>query len=238
MRPLALLLSLACTAFAFSSAHAESPRSMMLELHGGVYSPDIDSEFEGSASPWADTFDRSSILLFKAHWDYQFFQAHGSLAVGGSVGYGWVDGLARNEHGDRTEDEVGFNVLPLQLNLIYRWDWAALNHGVPLVPYVKVGLAATVWWATNANNDISNVSVGGEAQSGSGLAYGWHASAGLMFLLNVFSRSMSADMDNEYGVNHSYIFAEFQHLVLDQFGLEPGLRLSDDLFSFGLAFEF
>lgn len=217
-------------------ALAESPRSMMLELHGGSYSPDVDSEF-GGQTPWKDSFGGGSMTLLRMHLDYELWQAHGTLAVGAGFGYGWINGNARNEAGDKTEDEVGFNLMPLQLSVVYRWDWAAVEYGVPLVPYAKIGLTGAMWWATDAKDRISNVPDGDGTREGRGFTLGWHASVGLMFLLDVFSDSMAINFDTESGVNNSYIFAEYQHTDLDDFGGDS-IVLSDDAFSFGLAFEF
>lgn len=220
------------------AARAESPRSMMLELHGGTYAPAVDSELSGR-TPWKDTFGAASMTLLRGHLDYQLWQGHGSLAVGAGFGYGWIDGKAQNAEGEKTDDAVGFNLMPLQVSLVYRWDWAAIELGVPLVPYGKVGVTGAFWWATDAKDDISNARTGTTGgREGRGLTWGWHASAGLMFLLDIFSTSMAIGMDSESGVNNSYLFAEYQHTSLDDFGSGTSLILSDDALSFGLAFEF
>lgn len=223
--------------FGAAPALAESPRSMMLEFHGGTYTPDVDSELNG-ATPWHDTFGAASMTLLRMHIDYQFWQGHGSLAAGMGFGYGWIDGHARNEEGDRTDDEVGFNIFPIQLSAVYRWDWAAIEYTVPLVPYVKFGLTGAFWWATDAKNDISNADLGSGSREGSGLTLGWHVAGGLMFLLDIFSSSMAIGFDSEAGVNNSYIFVEYQYTSLDDFGSDSSIVLSDDALSFGLAFEF
>jgi len=239
MRPLAIaVVALTGLGLTSSSALAETPRTMMLELHGGAYSPAVDSELGGSATPWRDTFGAGSMTMLRMHLDYELWQEHGTLAIGAGFGYGWIDGKARNEAGDSTGDSVGFNLMPLQLSLVYRWDWAAVKHGVPLVPYGKVGLTGAIWWATDAKNSISNARVGSAGREGQGLTLGWHAAVGVMFLLDVFSESMAIGFDNEAGVNNSYIFVEFQHTSLDDFGSGASLVLSDDALSFGLAFEF
>jgi hypothetical protein len=49
---------------------------------------------------------------------------------------------------------------------------------------------------------------------------------------------MAIAFDSESGVNNSYIFVEYQHLEVDDFGSSDSLVLSDDALSFGLAFEF
>jgi len=183
MRPLALS-SLIGLCLAATPALADSPRTMMLELHGGAYAPDVDSELSG-ATPWKDTFGAGSMTMLRMHLDYELWQEHGTVAIGAGFGYGWIDGNARNEEGDKTDDKVGFNLMPLQLSLVYRWDWAAVEHGVPLVPYGKVGLTGAIWWATDAKDNISNTRVGDAAREGQGLTLGWHAAVGVMFLLGL-----------------------------------------------------
>lgn len=222
-----------------STARAETPRSMMLELHGGGYTPEVDSAFDSGATPWKTIFGSGSMTMLRAHLDYQIWQDFGSLAIGAGFGYGWIDGKALDETGEPTSDEVGFNLVPLTLSLVYRWDWAAVRHGVPLVPYGKIGLTGALWWATDAKNDISNTrDAQGNAREGSGLTLGWHVSGGLMFLLDIFSAGMAAGFDNEAGVNNSYLFVEYQYTSLDDFGSSDSLVLSESALSFGLAFEF
>jgi len=238
MRVATRSLVAALTALALTSpALAESPRSMMLELHGGSYAPAVDSGLAGG-TPWKDTFGSGAMTLLRLHLDYELWQAHGTLALGAGFGYGWVDGKARNAAGEATNDAVGFNLLPLQVSLVYRWDWPAVTYGFPLVPYGKIGLTGAFWWATDAKNDIANAQDGGTGRAGRGLTWGWHAAGGLMFLLDVFSESMAIGFDSESGVNNSYLFAEYQHTVLSDFGSGQSLILSDDALSFGLAFEF
>lgn len=235
---LSTLTGLSSTAGLVSPALAETPRSMMLELHGGGYTPDVDSELSG-ATPWQDTFGSGSMTMLRIHLDYQLWQDFGTIAIGAGAGYGWIDGKALDDEGEATEDEVGFNLAPLTLSVVYRWDWAAVRHGFPLVPYVKAGLTGAFWWTTDAKNNISNTrGPDGEAREGSGLTLGWHVAGGLMFLLDVFSAGMAAGFDNEAGVNNSYLFVEYLHSSLDDFGSGESLVLTDSALSFGLAFEF
>ncbi|MFT7581628.1 MAG: hypothetical protein ACI9MR_003306 [Myxococcota bacterium] len=218
-------------------ALAESPRSVMLELHVGTYTPDVDSQFT-TATPYADVFGNSGLLTFKVGVDYQLWQAHGTLAAGVAFGYGFVDGKALT--GDETSsDEVGFNMFPLQAGLVYRWDWAAVRHGVPLVPYFKAGFSGAIWWATNGKDEIANTAgPDGESRVGRGLTLGYHYGGGIQFLLDILAPGMAQGFDNESGVNNSFIFAEFLQTTLNDFGSDSSIDLSDAAFSFGLMFEF
>ncbi|PIE19149.1 MAG: hypothetical protein CSA66_02955 [Proteobacteria bacterium] len=234
----AALVALPLLLLSAGPAAAESPRSMMMELHLGSYTPEVDSEFS-DATPWKDIFGTESLLMFKLHVDYQLWQGHGTLAIGGSTGYGWVDGVALNSEGQASNDKVGFNVAPFNLGFIYRWDWASRHSPLPLVPYFKVGLTAAVWWATNAKDEVANTrGANGQSLVGRGVTLGWHAGVGLQFLLDILAPGMASEFDYESGVNNSYVFAELLYQRLDDFGSDTSMVLSDTALSFGLMFEF
>lgn len=211
----------------------------MLELHFGLYTPAVDEQFK-TATPWRDVFGGESMTLIGLHVDYQLWQGHGTFALGGGAGYGWVSGTAlTTDEAATTKDSVGFNIVPLEANLIYRWDWAAVEHGVPFVPYVKVGLVAMVWWATDANDSIAKAKdLDGVSRSGQGVTFGWQVGGGLQFLLDVLAPGTAAEFDEESGVNNSFIFAEFMHRDVNDFGNNTSINLGDDALSFGLMFEF
>jgi hypothetical protein len=67
--------------------------------------------------------------------------------------------------------------------------------------------------------------------------WGWQASAGLAFELNFLDPVLGREFDADFGVNAVFLQAEYLKMVADNFG-GPGLRLSDDAWMFGLAFEF
>jgi hypothetical protein len=221
-------------------AHAAPRREprMLLELQGGPYKPDVDAGFNG-ATPWRNAFGSKGLTLLRGEFDYQFLRGFGSLGIGIGAGYGWVDGVALDADGEATKDEIGFNVAPFSVSLVYRFDWMAVEHGVPLVPYAKAGLSTWFWWSTDAKDNISVTRNGdGTSRRGTGVTFGWHVAGGLMFLLDVFSASMAASLDDETGVQNSYLFAEFIYNDVNDFGSSTSINLSESTFSFGLAFEF
>jgi len=232
-----LLVALGLTALS-TGAHAESPRSATFALHFGTYLPQVDSQFS-DATPWADVFGNSTMMLMGFEAGYELWTGHGALSVAGGWRYGWIDGKALDGDGVASDDSVGFNFMPFTASVIYRWDWAALRFNFPLVPYVKAGLSAALWWSTNGKDEVSNTrDAAGASREGRGLTLGWHVGGGLQLLLDVLSPGMAADFDSESGVNNSYLFAEFLHTELDDFGSADSIDLGDDAVSFGLMFEF
>ncbi len=224
--------------------YAASPRRFLLEVKFGPYLPEVDSEFK-RARPFKDVFGSSSVLMTQLGFEVQFFQAVGSLAVGFGVGFSNVSGHSLTSYdpyaGDavRGSDESDLYVMPFMLSLVYRFDYLAERFSVPLVPYVKAGFDYVVWWATDDNGDISDWASGsGKTRLARGGVWGWHAGAGLAFLLDVFAPTMAATFDIEVGVNNSFLFAEYVYLGADDFGQGNSIRLSDGTFLFGIAFEF
>jgi len=233
-----LVLGVVVALLSTTAARADSPRDMMLELHGGAFTPGVDDGLGNGNTPYGDIFGTSMTLL-SLHVDYEMWQGFGTLALGGGLGYGWVNGKALSSDGEKTDDDVGFNIVPLTISLVYRWDWLEVKYGVPFVPYFKAGLSGTIWWATDAKDDIANTrGPNGEERTGAGLTLGWHVAAGLQFLLDIFSPGMAQQFDEESGVNNSYIFVEVMHSDVDDFGSDSSIDLSADAVSFGLAFEF
>lgn len=223
--------------FASSVASAEiidgeSPRSGMLEFKLGGVTPRISSEEAlGDNDPYADTFD-GSMLLFELEVEKQLFQSFGSFAVGVSAGYAEKYGRAQLADGTEAEESTGFRMIPLRLLGVYRFDYFARTANFPIVPYGKLGLVYTPWWMLKGGS--TEVVNGRKASGGKS---GYAAVVGISILLDFFDRRLARDFDNSLGVNHSYLFAEYMHEDVNNFG-GPGLDLSSRHFMFGLALEY
>lgn len=231
-------LTLAALMFTSAGASAESPRSMMLEIHAGPYEPQIDRAFLYS-SPYADYFSDAPMVMIGMHWDYQVWQGFGSVAVGAGARIGWADGLAVSQDGSSSSDPTSLNVVPLTASVTYRFDWLAQNLSIPLVPYVKTGFTYSIWWVTNGSGEIANTyDLEGVGRPGYGGTFGFHAGGGMQFLLDWFGAGMAAEFDTEVGVNNSYLFFEYAYHSVNDFGSESSFDLGDANFSAGLMFEF
>jgi len=71
-----------------------------------------------------------------------------------------------------------------------------------------------------------------------GATMGYHISVGMRLLLDGFDRTTADSFDEDMGFNNSYLFIEWSKLNLDDFGSDTSFILSDELISFGLAFDF
>ncbi|MBM4396914.1 MAG: hypothetical protein FJ087_14650 [Deltaproteobacteria bacterium] len=229
------LLALAAPA----AASAESDRDMMLELKFGPYRPAVDSEF-GSATPYEDIFGSGSMFMTKLELDYEFFKMHGTLGVGGTIGYAQDTGRGVMADGTTSSDETTLHVLPLSIDLVYRWDWLAHNHKVPLVPVVKAGFDYYVWWVTNGVGRVPQWEdpVTGKVSQGRGGTFGGHVTFGLSLMLDFLAPDMAQTFDTDVGVNNTFLFAEFTMSWIDDFGARSRMDFSSNSFLAGIAFEF
>lgn len=217
-----LLLALALPAGAqgLVITSTESPRSGAVELRLGSYRP-AELGSAGSAFTSQQIFGNNHLLLAEVEIQRFVYQGVGSAGLGLSFGYAEKWGQVP----DQTE-KTAVMVAPLQLNALYKFDYAAFTWGVPLVPYGKLGLNLTPFWSQT----------GADAQGG-GTRYGWGAAAGLMFMLDVVDRRFARDFDTDLGVNHSYLFAEYVYRNVNNFGNAP-TDLSSTHWMFGLALDY
>lgn len=225
------------------TGRAESPIMWQVELKFGQYKAGIDSEFSDTSLPYkcgaADgpfecIYGSGGVLMGMVEVDLQFWRGVGSLAVGGTIGYALDNGTALDSTtGAKPGDETSFNVVPMQLSLVYHFDWLAIEHHVPFVPFAKAGFDYWIWWMRNSQDEIATAD-GSDALGGT---FGWHVGGGVKFLLDWLAPDMATTFDLEMGVNNSYLFAEFIYSSVDDFGSDKSLRLGDAFWMFGLAFE-
>jgi hypothetical protein len=227
-----------------------TPRQWAIELRFGPYAPDIDSEFSGRATPYKDLFGSKRHLMSQLEFDWQFFQAFGSLAVGAVIGYynesakafvlDPATGQCRPDPNSttgaclRSGDNTTLRLIPLAALLVYRWDVAAEQWKVPLVPYAKLGLNYTFWQINDGNGDVPYYQGG----HGSGGTAGWQAAAGMSLMLDIFDPDAARGLDMETGVNHSYVFFEWNHVDASGLGMSKQLHVGDSRWVLGFMFEF
>ena len=236
--PLLALLIGALGALTPQRALAESDVTGGFQLKLGGYYPSIDGEFTSASGqgPYATFYGTDWHMYGELEFNYYLLHTVGKLGLGASVGYSSATGRVQSAtpgSQDEIPGETSFSIIPLRASLLYRYDYSAIHHGVPLVPAVKLGLDYYFWEFEDANGATSVY----EGVQASGGKLGWHASLGLHLLLDFIDPSSAAYLDMSWGVNNSYFFAEYLMTRADGFGAS-GLDLSDDQWLFGLAFEF
>ncbi len=231
-----------------------SPQRFALEIKAGPYLPDVDRKYEGEGfGPYATLFGetdgagvvndepRNSVMPAIA-FDWQFFYVGGPLGIGPQVGFflDRADAILTNPTEDddsiRSEaDRVSFTVIPLSAMLSYRFELLADRFRVPLVPYAKAGLSYGLWWTRDGRGNIARDD---EGDRGIGGVFGFQLNGGLMLQLDFIERGTAKKLDQTTGINHTYIFGEFQLSRLDNFGIGNSISVGDATWFAGLAIEF
>jgi hypothetical protein len=232
----------------------ESPQRFAIELKFGPYLPDIDRRYEGSGlGPYANVFGETdengvanaqpkkgvfSVLGF----EWQFYHLGGAFSLGTTIGLfrDKADALQAEPDADGSfrnqADDTTFNVVPITVLLGYRFEMLADRFRVPLVPYARAGLGYGFWWATKGGRGDTSITQDGQKARGGSI--GWQANLGMMLRLDFIDRAAAVDLDRNTGINHTYVFAEWQFSHLDGFGSAKRLSVGDDTFLVGFALAF
>ncbi|MCA9637433.1 MAG: hypothetical protein KC420_15510 [Myxococcales bacterium] len=237
-------------------AQYESPQNFAAEIKFGPYLPDVDRRYNGPdefgpyAKIFGETDDRGvttgapkKLMMTAVAFEWQFLNPGGI----GPLGFGYTFSFARDKAqalladppatgSVRSEaDSTVFWVMPMALQLVYRFELLADRVHIPIVPYVKGGLAWSLWWSKNGDGKLSRNSMGEKALGG---VWGWQLNAGGMLRLDFLEVGSSRTLDRTTGINHTYLFGEYQLSRIDNFGRENAMSLGSSTWLLGLAIEF
>jgi len=215
----------------------------------GPYLPGIDRAYSGSGlGPYATIFgktndDGDAIDQPRAFpmpvlgFDWQFIYLGGPLGVGVQVGFfrDSADAIITATGERSSADQVKFGMVPLSLLASYRFELLADRFRVPIVPYAKGGLAYSLFWSKGGSGNLSRNS---RDEAAIGGVPGWQVNLGGMFRLDVIEPGTAKKLDNLTGINHTYIFGEYQLSRIDNFGVGNAINLGDSTWFAGLAVEF
>ncbi|MFO7565000.1 MAG: MXAN_2562 family outer membrane beta-barrel protein [Enhygromyxa sp.] len=230
-----------------------SPQRFALEIKFGPYLPDVDARYQGSGfGPYATIYGRTDEtgqaigqprkgVLSALSFEWQFYNLGGPFSIGTSIGYfrdsanALIDEPVMEGESTRSSaDKTNFHVIPVTVLLGYRFELLADRFRVPLVPYVRGGVAHGFWIEKKGGELVTNDA----GQQSRGSSWGWQVNLGLMLRLDFLERGTAIDLDRLTGINHTYIFAEWQFSRLDGFGSDKAMSVGDDTFLVGLAIEF
>ncbi len=230
-----------------------SPQRFAFEFKIGPYLPDVDTNYRGPGlGPYAQIFGRTDAtgaatrapkvgVLPVLGFEWQFVYLAGPLALGTEIGFFRDTAKALLTNPDPGEnlrsqaDKVAFNMIPVSLLAIYRFELPADRFRVPLVPYVKAGPNYTFWWTTDGSGDIA---VDDAGRKGVGGVWGWQVNLGAMLRLDFIEPGTAKKLDQATGINHTYLFGEFMVSRIDNFGVGNSIQLGDITGLVGLAIEF
>ncbi len=216
----------------------------------GPYVPDIDSQVGGaSPGPYKEMFGGQRVIPM-LDIDRFLWTGFGQFGIGGSIGYmqktahAWIEGSTPGDP-DRMRssgDENTFRLIPLALTATYRFTWLDDEYGIPVVPYIRGGLAYYIW-SLRTNGKTSTACWDGshrqncDADKGYGASLGVVGSIGLAIRAERIDASAASSM-RQSGLMHAGFYGELSLAKVDGFGSATKLSVGDRTWFAGVDFEF
>lgn len=152
-------------------------------------------------------------------------------------------GGATNYESCISGDQVVFNLVPVSLLLVYRFDELSKRFRIPIIPYMKAGFGAYFWWIGSSASFVSNIDTRQAdgstlSRSSAGATYGLVVHPGIAIDLSAIDQQASRVIDNEIGLNRVSLFVELHGAFMSGWGQKNKLDLSDMTFNAGINFEF
>jgi hypothetical protein len=174
----------------------------------------------------------------------------GACSVGSTTGGGRTYSASGRTNLDYYKDCISgdsdkLNIVPIALMLVYRFDVLSKRLHVPIIPYMKVGFAYYVWWFGNSNTFTSQFTPAAtadqpapERRSAAGGSPGVVFHPGISIDLSALDPHAARISDQEIGMNRIAAFIELNAVLVDGFGKNQVLNMSDTSLLAGLSFEF
>lgn len=226
----------------------------LIEWHAGLrlgpYVPDIDGQIAteaGKPGPYEQMFGGYHMMTM-LDVDRVVWTGFGQVALGGSIGYwqktarpftmtGDMDAVNRPR---QPGEKNAFRLVPLELSATYRLTTLDDDYGIPLIPYLRGGLAYYVWWITVPNGNFARVCDGSGEMCGDkalGASLGLQGALGLSIRAERIDASAARSMKNS-GIQHAGVYAELSVAKVDGFGSDKKLSVGDTTWFAGVDFEF
>lgn len=241
----ALALALALPAAAQSPVVTvkESPRWGSFQISISPYSPNIDSEFSNAVRPpYATVFGTGRPLMVQGQLNISAWMTEfGTLDLGFGVGFweAWGQGWYQAADGTLVRGgSTSLTILPVQIQVGYRWEWFYERFNVPLEPYVRAALIDDIWWTSGQSGVSSWTSPQGVAYRGSGATFGWSATLGIAIVLDFFDTSLSRQMDYDVGINRTLLFFDFTRSSVNDFGSANSWQLGPSYWAWSTGLQF
>jgi hypothetical protein len=194
----------------------------------------VDEQVNGT--PYADTFGDSQRWFGGVEGDWQALRLKKTLSFGPGLAWAYTSSSGKGflASGQRSGQESTLNIMPLLLGGVLRVDALAERTPVPLVPYAKLGLATALWWSNDGGETAQDDASGTD---GSDFSYGYFGAAGIMLRLDFLDAEDANTARANSGIDHSYLFAEWNMSRLDGFGSAGSMDVGTDTWLIGLAAE-
>jgi hypothetical protein len=184
----------------------ESPERFFLELKGGPYKlfsgENYEDVFAGDSGP-AFLLQLEGIVF---RWPSVLY-----VTAGGGVGYIGFDAPARGEDGRETTEETTLSLVPLTASATLRLDVLPRKLGIPVIFAARAGWRWTQW-DTNT----------GKTNDAAGWSLGPVLTAQVALDLDSFEPGGARALDEEWGINHTFVLAEVTYYGTTEKSLPVG----------------
>ncbi|HEU0031401.1 MAG TPA: MXAN_2562 family outer membrane beta-barrel protein [Kofleriaceae bacterium] len=253
-----------------TSAAEEALEEDHVRWHAGIkigpWTPEIDDQLGTNATtgmgPYQAMFG-NYYLDGKAHdahvyqllpmldVDYVVWRGSGQAAVGVTLGYMQKSAytyLDMTSPDDPQRPRSGsskntFRLIPFALTATYRATQLDDLWGIPVVPYVRGGLAYYVWQMKGPTGSTSFVCSDGTMETGCdknkayGGTLGYTGTIGLSLRAERIDANAASSM-RQSGIQHAGFYGELTMAKVDGFGSDKRLSVGDRTWFAGIDFEF
>lgn len=207
-----------------------TPQNRSANLKIGMFSP-TELKNPETGSSFEKIYKQSTLPVVLIDFDWRLVSSIGRLSVKATSGI--YSGSGTGEFRDDTDtaskrrlddipnEKFTFLLFPNQLTAVYKFQYADEQI---LVPYVEGGLGYFTF--AEIRDDGSSNKYGGSLVT--------VAAAGGNLLLDWMDRQSIRNLDNEYGINHVWLTAEYRYLV----GLNKVYDFTSGMISAGLMVDF
>lgn len=174
---------------------------------GAAGNPEITTDIESAdgsqieSVTFDDVYPNASALAFEYSYEYFMIKHGGKIGGHLSVGFQVAQGKGRlvNDPSQESFESFTFLTMPLNLGLIYRFEYTDRQI---LVPYVVGGGSVMVLAEKREDRSKVNAIAG----------FGFFTAAGGLLNLTAFDRDMASELAAEYDIKNLWLSAEFKYL--------------------------
>lgn len=177
-------------------------------------------QIEPTSDDWKAIYGDKRVSNYRASIGYRL---HPTLGVEIGGGYLIKDGKGKTLTGRNTGVETIFQSAPVDFTLLYRLNYFREQF---IVPYVGGGVSYNLYW--------ERIKDGNEIKGG---MWGRHVTGGINLLLDRLDKKSARDLEEDYGINNTYLTIAATQSVINDFGKEE-VDLGGWNYSAGLVFEF
>ena len=202
----------------------ESPLEGSFAFHLGIFGP-LDIQNPSNLFTFEDIYGQQPGPVLFFDWDWTLTRGAGHINVRFTTGAYFAQGKGRFADPARADEEpleqFTFVLFPNQVTLQYKFQYSDTQL---FVPYIEGG--GGYFTFAEFRDDGGDPKLGGSLVAVGG--------GGLQILMDWIEPRYAANLDRDYGVNHTWFLAEFKAIV----GLDDTFDFTSALINIGFLVEY